>query len=513
MSFHTIRYPFLRSATATCLALLSASPLLSSSAQEDQIRGDLSLLQAIQQTLERDPAIKIAQSRIDGAVGSAMLASSAFEPALTSSLELVDSQTPTSETTHTDQRTITETVAWTRLLRTGQTLTPSVTLEQEEGTPGASTGTVAFTFRQPLLRGREASANTVDERAAYQELDAGRLDLVFQISRKVAEVTNAYWAARAAMLDLQILQETEQRSRELLDTTRRLVDADITPAADLIQLEADLIFRESNRIASEQTLYARLQSLGQAIGWSADEIATIGLPNDPFPRIEVEEIPSSAQGYLQDSLRLRADLLAAQERLTAAEIRLEGAEDDLKSRLDLVLTPSYTGFVEGDGFGDIPASLTDNVPGLSATIGLSYTLPLGNRRAEASHILSSAAAGQQALTVDSNRIQIGAAVPTALEAVRSNADRSQKLERAVELFKKTLSNEEKKLRVGSSTLIDVLNQRDRLTTAQQRLVSAQLALAQALIDLRFETGTLVRQATEGVQDIRLDDLTTLPQDP
>ena len=51
-------------------------------------------------------------------------------------------------------------------------------------------------------------------------------------------------------------------------------------------------------------------------------------------------------------------------------------------------------------------------------------------------------------------------------------------------------NEEKKLRAGSSTLLDVISQRDRLTSARQSQVSAHLALAIALARLRFETGTL-----------------------
>ncbi len=77
------------------------------------------------------------------------------------------------------------------------------------------------------------------------------------------------------------------------------------------------------------------------------------------------------------------------------------------------------------------------------------------------------------------------------------------------LFERTVLNEEKKLRAGSSTLINVLTQRDRLTAAREAQVSAELTLALALVQLRFATGTLL--STEGeTPAVRLSRLTTLP---
>ena len=72
-----------------------------------------------------------------------------------------------------------------------------------------------------------------------------------------------------------------------------------------------------------------------------------------------------------------------------------------------------------------------------------------------------------------------------------------------------MTNEERKLRAGTSTLINVISQRDRLTAARQGEVSAQLALALALVELRFATGTLL--AAEGeTKAVRYSRLTTLP---
>jgi outer membrane protein len=70
-------------------------------------------------------------------------------------------------------------------------------------------------------------------------------------------------------------------------------------------------------------------------------------------------------------------------------------------------------------------------------------------------------------------------------------------------------NEEKKLRAGTSTLLDLISQRDRLTAARQSEVSAQLALALALLQLRFDTGTLIGEEGEA-GSIQVSRLITLP---
>ena len=470
----------------------------------------LSLIDAVNLALERDPSIKLQRSRFEAARGSTMIAEAAFDGLLVATVDGTDEVTPTGESTTSERRVFNQGISWLRLLETGQTLEPSISLSQEDGSPDTSTATVAFTFRQPLLRGRDQGVVTAERQAAEQELEAARLDWIHLISERIQLLVSSYWQARAAMLDLEIQRGTEDRSRELLETTRRLVEADVTPAADLIQLEADLVFREASRIDSERAFFARLQTLGSVIGLSPEEIAELGLPMDHFPTVPAEQIPGSDRAYLAEAWSNRTDLAAEMQRLAAAQTRLRQAEDGVKSRLDLVLTPSYTGLVEDNGFGDALSALSDNVPGLSAEFGLTYSFPIGRRAAMGALIRSQESVEQQTLALEAQKISIGASVPTSLDAVRQNALRSQKLEHAVGLFRKTLQNEEKKLRAGSSILIDVLNQRDRLTSAEQRLVSARLALAQALIDLRFDTGTLVRPDQDGVQQIRRDDLITLP---
>ncbi|HSN86019.1 MAG TPA: TolC family protein, partial [Thermoanaerobaculia bacterium] len=99
--------------------------------------------------------------------------------------------------------------------------------------------------------------------------------------------------------------------------------------------------------------------------------------------------------------------------------------------------------------------------------------------------------------------------PSALDAVARSAQQLERAVVAVRLFERAVENEEKKLKAGTSTLLDAISQRDRLTAARQAQVSAHLNLALALVRLRFETGTLLPDGADPGQ-IGLADLTSVP---
>jgi outer membrane protein TolC len=471
----------------------------------------LGLLEAVLLALERDPNIAVAQARFDSSRGAATAAAGQFDPALSSSLTGDDSETPTSESAASSSRSLTQSVGLTRQLRSGQTVSPSVELVRSEDPTAPAEAdneaTVSFEIRQPLLRGRGRAVTTAVETAAQREAAAAALDLRHTVSQRVAAVASQYWLVKAAELDLAVLRASETSAAELLATTRRLIAADQVPAAEEVQLEANLAAKQSAVIAGERSLFAARQALGREIGLDAAEIAALALPGEAFPETEPDEVPRDPLVAL--AVELRADLQAAREREDAAQALLAAAENALSPQLDLVLTPSYSGFVSGDDGTSFFSPLYRNVPGLSSTLSLSFLFPLGNHRAEGQLLQSQAGRRQAGLFTELIVKGIGADVPAAAQAVESTALRLAKAREAVHLFERTVVNEEKKLRAGSSTLIDLISQRDRLTAALQTEVAAQLDLALALLDLRFQTGSLLAgDAGSGAVDLAR--LTTLP---
>ena len=470
----------------------------------------LGLLDVVAMTLSNDPSIALVESRLAAARGALESSRGVFDPLVAAALETDDSDTPSADGPASELRVLSTRFSAGQLLRGGLSLEPALTLERTDDGTVVNRATVSFTFRQPLLRGRGRQVVAAAELAAEREVAASRREREHRIAERLRAAVAQYWTVKAAMLDLEVLRATEASSRELLATTRRLIAGDLVPAADQVQLEADLASREANRIAGERELYRARQDLGREIGFEAARIADLPLPGDPFPTVAAGRPATGGEAvWIERALAHRGDLGAAGERLAAVEILLVAAENAVRPRLDLVFIPSYSGLETGSGEGDFFAPLVTDVPGLSTSFALSWSRPLYNRGAEGQRIEAREAVRQQALAVEQLTKGIGAAVPAALDAVRRTAAELARIDAAVGLFARTLDHEIKKLRAGSSTLVDVITQRDRLTAIERRQVAARLALALALLELRFETGTLTEAGGDG-RSLGRENLTTLP---
>ncbi|HYG62448.1 MAG TPA: TolC family protein [Thermoanaerobaculia bacterium] len=482
------------SAGLALTALLAAAPAAAQSPEPG-----LGLVEAVRMMLGTDPNLSLEQARVRSARGLLLSTRGEFDPVLATSVGEEEITNPISERSSEEQRILTNSLGVTKRFRTGLSVEPGLSLSRTEETDAVNVGTFSFTVRQPLLRGRGRDVTMAPELSAEREVAASELDLRQTTAERMLAVVSQYWQTRAAALNLEILQENEDRSRELLETTRKLIEADVTPAAELVQVEANLVAAEASRIGGERLLFEAQRDLGREIGLDRASIAALRLPTDPFPTVPAAAVPAASNGerFVAAALDRRADLRAARERRNAAEVLLRAADDGLKPRLDLVWIPSYTGLVEGNDAGSFFSPLYRNVPGASSSFGLTLSWPTLNSQARGERIRIEAAREQSLLFEDLVARQIGADVPTALDAVQREAQRVERATTAIRLYEQTVINEEKKLRAGSSTLIDLISQRDRLTAARQSQVSANLALALALARLRFETGTLPVEGEPG----------------
>jgi outer membrane protein TolC len=483
-------------------------------AEEPPATPGIGLVDAIRLMLDQDPNLSIEESRVRSSRGALLGTQAIFDPVLISSLDQRRTDDPLSESTSRERNILTQSLGFTKRFRTGFSVEPELQLTRtEEGAAGAGAanlGTVAFTLRQPLLRGRGREVNAAPERSAERQVAASELDLRQTTSERALTVISQYWQARAALLNLEILRESEERARDLFETTRKLIEADVTPAADLVQVEANVVAKETARIGGERAFFEERQTLGREIGLEPERIAALPYPSDPFPTVSPSAVPSAAdhRHWITRALERRADLRAAQERRSAAEFLRKAAGNALKPQVDLLFTPSYSGLVQGGGAGSFFSPLYRNVPGASSVFSLALSWPTPNSRARGDLIQIEEAQQQSALFADLISRQIGANVPVALDAVARDAQQLDRATEAVRLFERAVENEEKKLRAGTSTLIDVISQRDRLTAARQSRVSAHLALAIAVAQLRFQTGTLLPNGDP--RAVELSQLTTIP---
>jgi outer membrane protein len=508
------------SAAPPSVAAGSAASRAAAAAQQPP---GLGLLESVRLMLANDPNLVLAQARLLGAQGALSVQKGTFDTVATASTGYTDTRTPVLDFFGERQTALTTSLGFSQELRSGLTISPEVDLVSSNLNAAASggvqegivnTAAVAFTLRQPLLRGRGAKAADAGERAARREAEATSLDLRFTVAQRILAVAGQYWTAVAARVGLDLLRAHEDSERQLLVTTRRLIAADVTPAAEAVQLEADLASAEAARIAGENQLFKARQDLGREIGLDGPRTAALAIPADPMPRADaaagLEGGGGGAARFTAAAQRLRPDVQAASLRLDEAETLLTGAENALLPQLDLVLRPNYSGLMGGGGVAAYLAPLVHQIPGLSSSLMLDLTWPVRNDTAYGQLLQARSSRQQNAALLEQLRKSLGTDVPTAVDTVARSAQQLERATQSVRLFERAVANEERKLAAGSSTLLDVITQRGRLLAAEQTEVGAELSLAMALVQLRFDTGTLLAAAGGDQLQVEARRIVTVP---
>lgn len=479
----------------------------------------LGLLETVRQTLSLDPNIHLQQREVEASRGRALEASGAFDIRLTSqldrSLERQGIRVSALDFTHQVAHLTSYRAGVSKLLRTGVEVTPSLKIIQrdERGAliPPENQSEVSFQIRVPLARGFGSKVTTAQERASKIILEVSRLDLRHIVATRVLQTVRAYWAYLSATRRLEILTLSEQRAQELLDKTQALVDANEVPAAELLQLKANLADKTANRIAGQQTLIEARHQLGIAIGIPLERMTVLPSPGDEFPSAAAPPVrdEDSSERFIGEALARRSDLASVRLREDAERIRLLAARNRLKPQIDLIVRGGYAGINAGSRTRDYLSVLGENVEGMTVFGGLSFDFPPANREARGQFLQQEALWQQQGILLADLQRKIQSGVIVAMQQLRHRAEELKKSEEAIAQYMTAVQNEQAKRQLGLATLINVLEMEDRLIGASLGNLSAQEQFAIGLAQLRFETGTLVTGEEPG-EVITLQQLITVP---
>lgn len=510
-----------------CLALLPQRP---ANAQPTTPRSSISLLDAIETTLQEHPLIRSQQAQVQISRGFREQASGAFDSVITSEFNADRSNLPLStlqqqqnaESGIISSDQISNNASYgigvQRLFRNGISIAPQFqlgrTTDNGFNAGGINTSTVGFALNIPLMRGRGRSVVAAQETAAKEEVDATLLDLNHLISQLMANTASSYWNLVAAEKNLAIASDAEDRGKVYLDQVTTLVNADHVPRNDLHEVQANLAQRSATRVAAEQQVFAAQQQLALDMGMSADRIVmSMPVPADDFPSAEEQKLPSDIgscmQYYSREALQRRGDYLASQRRYAESRVLLNAARNQMLPQVSLNLYSGYTGMQEGRQVSDFFSSSFTRVPGPTASAGITYTFPSGNRAAHGELLRSEGAATQAEVQAGELARGINSSVVVSLEGVRNAILRAQRARQAVDSFHAALTGEREKYSGGIGSIVDILSVEDKLTAAMSEQVQSELSYVLALSQFRLATGTLV-QPDQAVQNVPADTFVTLP---
>jgi outer membrane protein TolC len=491
------------------LALLPLAALASTRALPAQgvdVPDGITLQEALDAVLEHGAQLQLADRQVRIGESALLAAGDPFDARLTTSLSTERSNStspiPGGTLTSTLVSTVASTIALPKRFRSGIVVTPRLDLARTDvvDVPGAPTSraSVGLDVLVPLLRDRGGGVTAAVERAARDARDASMLDARHSAAASVLAVAVAYWNDLAAEERLAAYRSSEQRAGQLVDDTRRLVQADERPAADLKQLLANLALKRAARLTGEQASVEAREQLALAMGVGGAGAVVLPRAITDFPDPGERHAPgdgaldTSADAAIpKDALHKRADLAALRARRSAAEVQRGAARSGLRPRLDLSLGVGYQGLASDGGVGGALSSLYRNVPGLDASVQLSYELPLASLAARGEALRSSASYDQARIREAELVRQISSGVRMARAALQHGREALLASREAVALSREAVQNEKRKFQLGMSTLFDVILAEDALTNARLGEIAGQQAYAAAIARLLYETGAIL----------------------
>lgn len=477
------------------------------------IRCKLSVLGEL--TLDKSPLIRQNKLGIDQAKAAMQIQSSAFDYRLSSGLSLSHNRLNLFEMDprrqiltdplHTNAADFT--MAIQRKLRTGLTTSLSIDYAQLSDNYPINrfnqdvgqyipdhTTTTTFSLTQPLLRGRGAKIATAAENSASLNIETTKYDFELSSSYELLQMGIAYWQYLNANKRLEIYQRNEKRVRDVLQMTKELVEGDKKPAGDLIQIRADLTDQERLTTVAKQNLYNARLNLGRVVGLNETEVDQISDPLDEFPTIYESGFHSgiTAKAMASIARKHRSDIKALEKTKEALELQFALTENELRPQLDLTGFVSYGGMDMGTGLRHSLSSL-GNREGRNYMAGfsLNFSFPINNNLALAVYSQNKIALTDQLISYNDLGRNIDLNVSIALNNLKNSVLILEKTSEAVDYFQDVFDNEQVKFQNGLTTLLNLILFQERLTIAQLEFLQAQQQFAVSIINLRFETGTLI----------------------
>ncbi len=467
----------------------------------------LSLDSAIKATIAGNAKIRFDALRAESFRGQLVSAAAPFDGQLQTSvmnghdnqqLPLVVNGLPIEAWTAQDA--VTYQVQLDKQLRSGIILSPSLQVSrtdtravQSQQFPTSGIATAGLKMTMPLMANRGGSISAVAEHVTELDWRGTVQDSRQTVASTVNDVIAAYWNYLAAERRLDAYVTAEGRAQRMLDETVILVQKEERAPADLKQLSANLSSKRAARIGAEQSLVEAREQLGLYMGLRSEAILALPMPSTDFPPVREDSASDTA---IADRLRPvalahRSDLAAAREKNAATVMELEEFQNAAKPHVDLIVGLGFTGSEDGMAFNRFFSPLYRNVPGLNASVQLSYQLPTTNAAGRGRVMQEDAFLGQQRLAKEDAERQILTGVVVSVEALHRSRLILRESESATGLYAATVDNERRKFQLGMSTLFDVLNAEDGLTNAQLSEINGRRAHATAIAALRFASGTLV----------------------
>jgi outer membrane protein len=356
----------------------------------------------------------------------------------------------------------------------------------------------------PLLNGFGTGVNGRNILVARNNEKVGDLQFKQQLITTVSSVLNLYWDLVSFYQDLRARKHELTTAQQLYEDNRKQVQIGTLAPIEVTRAEAQVYTSQQDMLVSQTNLLQQETVLKNALsknGVASPTLADVHIiPLDTFNIPEKDEFKGTDE-LVREALINRVEILQSKLNIDSNQKNLVGIKNALKPSLNAFfdLTNNALAGAEGGAFdpaaiglvGDYGTLLGQifrrNYPSYSA--GVSLSIPLRNRAAQSDYVTSELQLRQTELQLQKNVNQIRVDVQNAvigLQQARSRYDSSVK---ARILQQQTLDADQKKYKLGASTVFQVIQDQQSLATSESSEVQALANYSHARIAFDQALGT------------------------
>jgi outer membrane protein len=393
----------------------------------------------------------------------------------------------------------------------------------------AYTPSLELSLVQPLLRNFGWDFARLNVHLAESAQLSAQWNYGSALNDFVQRIAGDYWAVVGAVGNLEVAESALKFNQDLVRVNRISLQVGTLAPIDLQEAQSAASTAEANLYAAQAALKTARAQLRQDVMLNPNGTF---IPEDvepseqPNPGVQIKENEEAA---LQNMIEYSPALGGLRESIRTALLQVKFAENQTLPQMNLGAQFGVTS-IEGDAkctsFGSaagtpspIPGGNCNPVPGpppgfsgnrlpfggsyndalnhlldarfYNYAAVLNFEMPLDNAAAKA-------ALAQAQINYESARLQYRAAlsqavaqIESALANLQADVERARATADAVSYAAKSLHDEQVRFRVGMATTHDLLQFQSELVTAQGNQITANVDLENARIALRHAEGTLL----------------------
>ena len=385
----------------------------------------------------------------------------------------------------------------------------------------STSSSLGLSITQHLLQGFGLAVNSRQIHIAKNNREVSDLTFKLQVQTTVAAVMSLYWDLVAFNDNVRVAREAVAAATRLWEDNKRQVEVGTLAPIEVTRAEAQIAAGEQQltvaqtRVLQQETI---IKTALSRTGVASPSVADAHIiPTDQIRIPDVEPV-TPIQDLMSMAISSRPELAQSRIQLQNQQLTMRGSKNALLPTLDAVANLSNSGLIGQPnalpappgtvhsnnpffigGYSDVLGQLfARNFPNYS--VGFNLTIPIRNRAAQAQVINDELTYRQQQLGLQRLENQVRVDVQNAV--IGLTQARAQYLAAAKQtvLQAQTLDAEQKKLALGASTIYNVIQDQQALTSAESNEVAAKAAYAKARVELERSTGQILND-----QNISLDE--------